>query len=164
MGGTFVEGFSRLEHLFTISEMLKAASLANPNLVSVLISGGPCDLRILEKYSPAIVQGWGNGMEGGTALAEVLFGDIAPSRKLPFTFPIKPEDSPAYAMGNFPNEYEGGDLFTLRYRRDATGLSEKEIEEYIANLPDPESHYSEGILVGSASDDIKQRRMSEIFP
>ncbi len=129
-------------------DLVKALYEANPNLATVLISGGPCDLRVLEEYSPAIVQGWWNGLEGGTALAEVLFGDIAPSGKLPFTFPMKLEDSPAYAMGNFPDKRDGGDLFTLMYRLDATGLSREEIQEYIANLPDPESNYTEGIFVG----------------
>jgi len=130
------------------NEIVKALHEVNPNLVTVLISGGPCDLRTLELYSPAIVQGWWNGMEGGTALAEVLFGDIAPSGKLPFTFPLKLEDSPAYALGNFPGENSGEDLFTLMYRLDATGYTREQIREYIANLPDPESRYTEGIFVG----------------
>jgi beta-glucosidase len=130
------------------NEIVKALHEVNPNLVTVLISGGPCDLRTLEQYSPAIVQGWWNGMEGGTALAEVLFGDIAPSGKLPFTFPLKLEDSPAYALGNFPGENSGEDLFTLMYRLDATGYTREQIREYIANLPDPESRYTEGIFVG----------------
>ena len=138
------------------NDIIKALNEVNPNIVTVIISGGPCDLRVLDQYSPAIVQGWWNGMEGGKALAEVLFGDIAPSGKLPFTFPLKLEDSPAYAMGNFPDENSGGDLFTLMYRLDATGLSREEIQEYIANLPDPESRYTEGILVGYRWFDTKE--------
>lgn len=138
------------------NDLIKALNEVNPNIVTVIISGGPCDLRVLDQYSPAIVQGWWNGMEGGKALAEVLFGDIAPSGKLPFTFPLKLEDSPAYAMGNFPDENSGGDLFTLMYRLDATGLSREEIQEYIANLPDPESRYTEGILVGYRWFDTKE--------
>ena len=129
------------------NEIVKALYEANPNLATVLISGGPTDLRFLEPYSPAIVQGWWNGLEGGTALAEVLFGDIAPSGKLPFTFPLKLEDSPAYALGNF-GQKSSEDLFTLMYRLDATGYTREQIQDYIANLPDPESHYSEGIFVG----------------
>ena len=117
----------------------------NPNLVTVLISGGPTDLQVLEKYSPAIVQGWWNGTEGGTALAEVLFGDIAPSGKLPFTFPVKLEDSPAFAMGNFPDKTQGGDLFTMMYRQD---LTREERAELMAKLPKPVSQYTEGSLVG----------------
>ena len=129
------------------NEVIKAIYEANPNVATVLISGGPTDLRFLEPYSPAIVQGWWNGLEGGTALAEVLFGDIAPSGKLPFTFPKKLEDSPAYALGNF-GQNASEDLFTLMYRLDATGYTREQIEEYIANLPDPVSEYKEGILVG----------------
>ena len=130
------------------NEVIKALYEANPNVATVLISGGPTDLRFLEPYSPAIVQGWWNGLEGGTALAEVLFGDIAPSGKLPFTFPKKLEDSPAYATGSFPGNNTGEDLFTLMYRLDATGYTREQIQEYIANLPAPVSEYKEGIFVG----------------
>ena len=129
------------------NDVIKALYEANPNVATVLISGGPTDLRFLEPYSPAIVQGWWNGLEGGRALAEVLFGDIAPSGKLPFTFPEKLEDSPAFALGNF-GKNASEDLFTLMYRLDATGYTREQIQEYIANLPAPESHYTEGIFVG----------------
>ena len=137
------------------NEVIKALYEANPNVATVLISGGPTDLRFLEPYSPAIVQGWWNGLEGGTALAEVLFGDIAPSGKLPFTFPKKLEDSPAYALGNF-GQNASEDLFTLMYRLDATGYTREQIQEYIANLPDPVSEYKEGILVGYRWYDTKE--------
>ena len=131
------------------NEVVAALYEANPNLVSILISGGPTDLRRLEPVSPAIVQGWWNGTEGGTALAEILFGDIAPSGKLPFTFPMKLEDSPAYAMGNFPDPNgAGGDLFTLMFRPDVLAMSPKERQAFIESLPKPESHYTEGPLVG----------------
>jgi beta-glucosidase len=130
------------------NEVVAALYEANPNLVTVLISGGPTDLRQLEPVSPAIIQGWWNGTEGGTALAEVLFGDIAPSGKLPFTFPAKLEDSPAYAMGNFPDKTQGGDLFTLMYRQDRTRMTREQIQEMMAKMPKPVSKYTEGSLVG----------------
>ena len=130
------------------NEVVAALYEANPNLVTVLISGGPTDLRQLEPVSPAIVQGWWNGTEGGTALAEVLFGDIAPSGKLPFTFPAKLEDSPAYALGSFPDKTQGGDLFTLMYRQDRTRMTREQIQEMMAKMPKPVSKYTEGSLVG----------------
>ena len=130
------------------NEVVKALYEVNKNLVTVLISGGPTDLRQLEPVSPAIVQGWWNGTEGGTALAEVLFGDIAPSGKLPFTFPARLEDSPAFAMGNFPDKTQGGDLFTLLYRADATRMSREERQKLIDAMPKPVSKYTEGSLVG----------------
>ena len=129
-------------------EVVAALYEANPNLVTVLISGGPTDLQVLEQYSPAIVQGWWNGTEGGTALAEVLFGDIAPSGKLPFTFPVKLEDSPAFALGNFPDMTQGGDLFTLMYRQDATNMTREERQRLMDSMPKPTSKYTEGPLVG----------------
>ena len=130
------------------NEVVKALYEANPNLVTVLISGGPTDLRQLEPVSPAIVQGWWNGTEGGTALAKVLFGDIAPSGKLPFTFPAKLEDSPAFAMGNFPDKTSGGDLFSLMYRQDVLQMSPAERQKFLDSLPKPVSKYTEGSLVG----------------
>ena len=130
------------------NEVVAALHAANPNLVTVLVSGGPTDLRHLEPVSPAIVQGWWNGTEGGTALAEVLFGDIAPSGKLPFTFPARLEDSPAYAMGNFPDPNAGGDLFSLMYRPDVMQMSREERQKFIDSLPKPVSKYTEGSLVG----------------
>ena len=129
-------------------EVVTALYEANPNLVTVLISGGPTDLRKLEPVSPAIVQGWWNGTEGGTALAEVLFGDIAPSGKLPFTFPMQLEDSPAYAMGNFPDPNAGGDLFSLMYRQDVMRMSREERQKLMDSMPKPVSKYTEGFLVG----------------
>ena len=126
-------------------ELVQALYEANPNLVTVLISGGPTDLQVLEKASPAIVQGWWNGTEGGTALAEVLFGDIAPSGKLPFTFPVKLEDSPAYALGNFPGSSAGGALFSMVLPVSASSYSEDErtsetpelqLHAFMQNLPE----------------------------
>ena len=130
------------------NEVVKALYAANPKLVTVLISGGPTDLRELEPVSPAIVQGWWNGTEGGTALAEVLFGDIAPSGKLPFTFPAKLDDSPAFALGNFPDKTQGGDLFTLMFREDVLKMSAEERQALIDAMPKPVSKYTEGSLVG----------------
>ncbi len=138
------------------NEIVKALAAANQNLVTVLISGGPTDLRELEPVSPAIVQGWWNGTEGGTALAEVLFGDIAPSGKLPFTFPMRLEDSPAYALGNFPNKIAGADLFTMMYRDDIQKMTPEERRAMIASMPQPESVYSEGQLVGYRWFDTKE--------
>ena len=128
--------------------LVQALYEANPNLATVLISGGPTDLQVLEPVSPAIVQGWWNGTEGGTALAKVLFGDIAPSGKLPFTFPVKLEDSPAYAMGNFPGNSAGGDLFTLMFRPDVLKMTPAERQALIDALPKPESDYTERFYVG----------------
>ena len=139
-------------------EVLAAVSAVNPNVVSVIISGGPCDLQKLEKLSPSIVQGWWNGMEGGNALAEILFGKIAPSGKLPFTFPIKLEDSPAYAMGNFPQKARTeGDLFTDMYRQDLGGQAGRRAQQA------PDAEYTEKLLVGYRWFETKEKPVMYAF-
>lgn len=126
-----------------IAEALVAA---NPNTVGVMISGGPCDLSSIEPVLPALVQGWWNGLEGGNALADILYGNIAPSGKLPFTFPVKLADSPAYALDNYPQKVEiEGDLFGNMYRQDVKGQRRAPMgpRRYAST-----AYYSEGPLVG----------------
>lgn len=124
--------------------LLEAIAAINPNIISVILSGGACDLRKVESLSRALVQGWWNGMEGGHAMADVLFGNIAPSGKLPFTFPLKLEDSPAYALGNYPQlAPEGADLFSMMFRSDR-----KEGRGERGAVWSPEAHYTEGQYVG----------------
>ncbi|HZK02877.1 MAG TPA: glycoside hydrolase family 3 C-terminal domain-containing protein [Bacteroidaceae bacterium] len=98
------EGSDRttIELPFGQDNLLKAISEVNENIITVLVAGAPVDLNRVNDVSSSIVVSWFNGSEGGNALADVLVGNISPSGKLPFTYPIKLEDSPAYAMGNYP--------------------------------------------------------------
>ncbi len=140
------EGCDRFNIMLPVSqdEIIKELASVNPNIATIIISGGPVDLNSVNKYSPAIIQGWWNGLEGGTALADILFGEIAPSGKLPFTFPVKLEDSPAYAMCNYPQKDEiEGDIFGTQYRLDIGGQSSLNEEK-----KGPTAFYSEGLLVG----------------
>ena len=83
-------------------DVLEAVAKVNPNVVFIAVAGAPVDLNRVQACCPAIVQSWFNGTEGGNALADILMGKYSPSGRLPFSYPIKLEDSPAYAMGNFP--------------------------------------------------------------
>jgi len=154
------EGIDRENILLPVSQDIIIAKLAevNPNIVTVVVSGGPCDLRVVEKKSNAVVQAWWNGLEGGHALADVLLGNISPSGKLPFTFPLKLEDSPAYALGNFSKEVvSDGDVFAAQFRHDIVGET-----EYDHNVNSPKAHYSEGLLVGYRWFDTKN--MPVLYP
>ncbi|MBP5335857.1 MAG: glycoside hydrolase family 3 C-terminal domain-containing protein [Bacteroidales bacterium] len=154
------EGSDRQNIKLPVGQEAIAAALAeaNPNMVSVVISGGPLELAAVEACSKAMVQGWWNGIEGGTALAEVLFGDRAPSGKLPFTYPRVLEESPAYAMGNFPNRAETQeDLFTGMYRADLGGTGGQN------RRATPDSKYTEGLLVGYRWFDTKKVPVAYAF-
>ena len=98
--------------------LLVALREINPRIVTVIQSGGPCDLNVAGQVSPAIVQGWWNGLEGGHALADVLLGTISPSGKLPFTFPMQLDDSPAFALNVYPKGSVEPDLFMSLFRQD----------------------------------------------
>ncbi|MEO1049383.1 MAG: glycoside hydrolase family 3 C-terminal domain-containing protein [Bacteroidota bacterium] len=89
---------------FGQNELIKAVLKANPNTVIVMMGGGPMDMRFWRDDAKSIVQAWYPGMEGGNVIAEVIFGDINPSGKLPMTFPERLEDSPAHALSSYPNE------------------------------------------------------------
>jgi len=81
----------------------------NPNTIVVLIAGSPLAMDDWLDKVPAVLQAWYPGMEGGRAIANVLFGDANPSGKLPLTFPKKLSDSPAHSTGNprnFPGDEE----------------------------------------------------------
>lgn len=81
-------------------ELISALAKANKNLVVVNISGNAIAMPWV-KDVPSIVQDWYIGSEAGTALASILMGDVNPSGKLPFTFPVKLEDNSAHALGEY---------------------------------------------------------------
>ncbi len=84
-----------------ITELLKV----RPDTVVVIQAGSPVDMSAWIEDADSLVFSWYAGMEGGIALAEVLFGDVNPSGRLPETFPVNEKDCPAVVLG----EYPGGD-------------------------------------------------------
>jgi beta-glucosidase len=97
------EGYDRTFQLPAGQEELIAAVRAvNKRVIVVLTSGGGVDMTHFVDHVPAIVETWYPGQEGGTALAEVLFGDVTPSGKLPVTFERRFADS-AVAASYYPD-------------------------------------------------------------
>lgn len=97
--------------------LIPAVLAANPRTVVVLIGGSPVALPWYEQ-APAVLQAWYAGMHGGDALADILFGDLNPSGKLPFTFPKRLEDVGAHALGDYRQErvaYREGLLVGYRW-------------------------------------------------
>ncbi len=96
------EGFDRktLDLPAEQLSLIKDVCAVNKKVVLVLNTGSPVTVEGWIGEVPALVESWYPGEEGGNALADVLFGDVNPSGKLPMTFLRRWEDSPAY--GNFP--------------------------------------------------------------
>ena len=86
------------------AELIQKIVAANPKTV-VVLEGTMVEMDGWLDQVPALVQAWYPGMEGGNALARVLFGEVNPSGKLPATFPKKLADSPAHALGNYPGTH-----------------------------------------------------------
>ena len=82
-------------------ELIQKIAAANPRTIVVLL-GTPAEMDAWVDRVPAVLQAWYMGMEGGNALAAVLFGDVNPSGKLPCTIAKRLEDSPAHALGAYP--------------------------------------------------------------
>ncbi|KAK7207651.1 glycoside hydrolase superfamily [Myxozyma melibiosi] len=97
------EGFDRsnMDLPGKTNELVSKVIDANPNTVVVVQSGMPVEMPWADK-AKGILEAWFGGNETGNAIADVLFGDVNPSGKLPLTFPKKLIDNPTYL--NFRSE------------------------------------------------------------
>jgi beta-glucosidase len=89
---------------FGQDELIKAVAAVNPNTIVVIAAGAPNDLTVTSQNAQAVLYSWFNGSEGGNALADVLFGDVNPSGKLPFTIAHKLEDIGVHSLNAYPGE------------------------------------------------------------
>ncbi|HHV10849.1 MAG TPA: glycosyl hydrolase [Clostridiales bacterium] len=88
--------------------LIKEVSRVNPNSVVVLFGGNMIMLEEWKEEVGAILMAYYPGMEGGTALGEILFGKVNPSGKLPFVIPKREEDLPEV---NWHTEYQWYDYY-----------------------------------------------------
>ncbi len=86
-----------LDLLGAQNDLVKAVVETGTPTVVLLINGRPLSINYIAEHVPAIVEGWYLGQEGGTAAANVLFGDVNPGGKLPITFP--------HSVGDLPDFY-----------------------------------------------------------
>jgi beta-glucosidase len=129
-------------------KLISRIAEVNPNIITVLTSGAPNDLNTVNPLSRALIISWFNGSEGGNALADVLLGEISPSGRLPFTIPVKLGDSPAYALGNYPQNDSNSDVFAnLVTTGDTTGKKNEATAGETKQDRD-NAYYTEESLVG----------------
>jgi beta-xylosidase len=86
-----------LDLLGAQNDLVKAVVETGIPTVVLLINGRPLSINYIAEHVPAILEGWYLGQEGGTAAANVLFGDVNPGGKLPITFP--------HSVGDLPDFY-----------------------------------------------------------
>jgi len=77
-------------------ELVQAMLQTGKPVIALLINGRPLAVPLLAERVPAIVEAWYAGQEGGTAIGEVLFGEVNPGGKLPVTFPRHSGQLPVY--------------------------------------------------------------------
>ncbi|RPJ05218.1 MAG: hypothetical protein EHM28_12545 [Spirochaetaceae bacterium] len=116
------EGVDRrtLDLPFGQDKLIRAVCAVNPKTIVVVVAGSACNLNIADSSASAILYSWFNGSEGGNAIADVIFGSVNPSGKLPFTIPVKLEDVAAHALNAYPGkndevEYKEGILVGYRW-------------------------------------------------
>jgi beta-glucosidase len=85
-----------LDLLGAQDELVRRVVETGTPTVVVLINGRPLSINSVAQNVPAILEAWWPGQEGGTAIAQVLFGDVNPGGKLPITFPRSVGQLPAY--------------------------------------------------------------------
>jgi beta-glucosidase len=102
-------------------ELIQAMLPANKNVIVVVTAGGAVDMNTWVDHTPALLQAWYSGQEGGTALAQLLFGEYSPSGRLPITYDRRLEDNASYRTYYYPSEndkkvkYSEGVFLGYRY-------------------------------------------------
>lgn len=135
------EGFDRSYGLPDYeTTFIREIAAINPNVVVVLNAGGAVDIMPWIDVTKGLIMAWYPGQEGGTALAEILTGQLSPSGKLPFTWYSSLEDSPAH-NSYFANERN-------------INPSERMEEDHV--------EYSEGIFHGYRGSD--KNGVTPLFP
>lgn len=86
-----------LDLLGAQNDLVQAVVETGTPTVVMLINGRPLSINYIAQHVPAILEIWYVGQEGGTAAANVLFGDVSPGGKLPITFP--------HSVGDLPDFY-----------------------------------------------------------
>lgn len=101
-------------------DLLKEVYKWNQNVIVVLINGRPLDLIEVRLYSKSILEAWFPGSEAGHAIADVLFGQVNPSGKLPMSFP--------HTVGQLPLTYN---MLSTGRKIDRHNHTQKYVSKYL---------------------------------
>ncbi|GGY95552.1 glycosyl hydrolase family 3 [Pseudoduganella plicata] len=93
------------------SDLIAGVAKVNPNTIVVMHGGGPSNMLPWSKKAAAVLQAWYPGQFGGQALAEILYGKVNPSGKLPVTIGSSEADYPSYASYGAIADYQPAGTF-----------------------------------------------------
>lgn len=97
------------------TELLQAVHALGKKIVLVLINGRPLSINWAAENVPAILEAWEPGCEGGSAVADILFGDVNPGGKLPVSFPRSGNHAPLYYARTLTHLPESSPKYLSRY-------------------------------------------------
>ena len=122
------EGFDRttLDPPGVQSQLIRALEATGKPIILVMIHGRPYSIPWEKEHLPAIVEAWYPGEQGGLAIADVLFGNINPSGKLPVSVP--------QSVGHIPTTYDYKPSGRGYYHQ--PGTPEKPGRDYVFSSPD----------------------------
>ena len=129
-------------------ELIAQVAAANPHTIVVLETGGPVTMPWVDRVS-AIVEAWYAGSRGADAVANILFGVVNPSAKLPLTFPKSEADLPHPTVVKPP-------------RRTAIASEAERQKRRAAGMPAFQVTYDEGVKVGYKWYDAENKQV--LFP
>ena len=116
-------------------ELIAKVAAVNPHTVVVLETGGPVTMPWAGQVN-GIIEAWYGGSRGAEALANILFGDVNPTAKLPITFPLSDSDLPHPTLVKPP-------LYSITQSDDSDAW-----KKIAAGLPPFQIYYDEGLKVG----------------
>jgi beta-glucosidase len=157
-------------------ELIRQISAVNKNVIVVLTAGGNVDMTRWIENVPAILHAWYPGQEGGTALAQIIFGDYSPSGKLPASFERRLEDNPTFhsyypEKGGSRVQYSEGVFVGYRhFDRSATkplfafgyGLSYSTFAYSKMSVTPPTGNLNEPVLVSFDVKNTGHREAAEV--
>ncbi|MCH8878376.1 MAG: glycoside hydrolase family 3 C-terminal domain-containing protein [Planctomycetes bacterium] len=164
--GTDVPGFSggdRTDLRLPASQdrLLRALHSTGKPIVLVLLNGSALAVNWADRHCPAILEAWYPGQEGGTAIAEVLFGDYNPAGRLPITFYRSVDDLPPYPeysmSGRTYRYFEGEVLYAFGH-----GLSYTQFQYSSLSIQPNRIQSGERIVVAVTVQNVGTRAGDEV--
>jgi beta-glucosidase len=153
-------------------ELIEAVTASNPKTLVVLLNAGPLAIPWVKEHVPAILESWWNGVEGGDAIADVIFGDYDPAGRLPLTVyasesQVPPQDEYDITRGFTYMYIRGEPLFAFGH-----GLSYTKFDYGKLNLSDeriaPDGKITASLDITNtgqrAGDEVVQLYIHELKP